>query len=154
MRTFLLICVLAMSFTAGVVYGGQDEDPDSIAADTTASRLDMEVREILGHNCATSICHAGKRPKMDLSLEADDIPANMIDVPSRQDSDLMLIDTGDPSRSYLLLKITGGEGMKGRKMPIMKDSLDEKEIRAITEWVEQFAVRKETGESEEEDGDS
>jgi len=154
MRTFFLFCVLALSFAAGVVSAGQDDDPDSLAADTTAGRLDMEVREIFGTHCATSICHSGKNPKMGLSLETDDIPGNMIGIPSRQDKDLMLIDAEDPSRSYLLLKITGGEGMKGKRMPLLKGPLKEEEIEVVTQWVKQLAVEKKSGEKEADDDDS
>ncbi len=139
MKRNILVCVLALSFLAGIVFAGQDEEADTVITESGDDELDIRVRAILGKSCATSTCHGGEQPKMQLSLEAGDIPANMIGVPSRQDGELMLIDTKDPSRSYLLLKMTGGEGMKGKKMPIMMAPLKEGELTAIMTWVNGFA---------------
>ena len=145
MKRSSLVMVLALVFSMGAVFAGTGGDEaDSVKAateeDTSAVKLDMKVREIFGRSCATSGCHGGEQPKMKLSLAADDVPINMIGVPSKQNGKLMLIDTEDPSRSYLLLKMTGGEGKKGKKMPIMKKPLTEDELSAVITWVEGFAV--------------
>jgi len=151
MRRYILISVLVLSFVAGVVLAGQDEEPDSTGTEPVENELDVRVREIFGNSCASSTCHGGDHPKMDLSLEAEDIPENMIDVPSMQNSEYMLIDTNDPSSSYLLLKIIGGEGMKGKKMPIMTPPLSDEEVKAIMTWVREFASAPEEEEEEEDD---
>jgi hypothetical protein len=114
--------------------------------------LDMKVREIFGKSCATSGCHGGKSPKLQLSLEAEDLPASLIGIPSRQNDKLVLIDTKDPSQSYLLLKITGGDGMKGRKMPIMKPPLSDEEMKSVVTWIKGFVSKEQAGEAEEEPG--
>ena len=151
MRRYILISVLVLSFVAGVVLAGQDEEPDSTGTEPVENELDVRVREIFGNSCASSTCHGGDHPKMDLSLEAEDIPENMIDVPSMQNSEYMLIDTNDPSSSYLLLKIIGGEGMKVKKMPIMTPPLSDEEVKAIMTWVREFASAPEEEEEEEDD---
>ncbi len=151
MRRYILISVLALSFIAGVVFAGQDEEPDTTETESVENELDVRVREIFGNSCASSTCHGGDHPKKDLSLEAEDIPENMIDVPSAQNSEYMLIDTTDPSSSYLLLKIIGGEGMKGKKMPIMAAPLSDEEVKAIMTWVREFASVPEEEEEEDEE---
>lgn len=153
MKRYILVCVLALSFLAGVVIAGQDEEPDTTGTEPVENELDVMVREIFGNSCAASTCHGGDHPKEELSLEADNIPENMIDVPSEQNSEYMLIDTIDPSSSYLLLKITGGEGMKGKKMPIMAPPLSDEEVKAIMTWVREFASEPEEEEEEEEPED-
>jgi mono/diheme cytochrome c family protein len=141
MKGSFLVTFLALVFLMGAAFAGTSGDEaDSVKAateeDASAEKLDMKVQEIFGRSCATSGCHGGEYPKMQLSLEADDVPVNMIDVPSKQNDKLMLIDTKDPSRSYVLLKMTGGEEIKGKKMPIMKKPLTEEELSTVRTWVE------------------
>ena len=143
MKRYILVCVLALSFMAGLVFAGQDDEADTVKTESGNDELDIRVRAIFGKSCATSICHGGEQPKMHLSLEADKMPANMIGVPSRQNGELMLIDTKDPSRSYLLLKMTGGEGMKGKKMPIMMAPLTKDDLASVMTWVRGFAEAEE-----------
>ena len=143
MKGSVLVTVLALMFLMGAAFAGTgDDEADTVKAategDASADKLDTKVREIFGRSCATSGCHGGENPKMQLSLEADDISKNMINIPSKQNDELMLIDTKDPSRSYLLLKVTDGEGIKGKKMPIMKKPLTEEELSTIRMWVERF----------------
>ena len=153
MRKYILVSVLALSFMAGVVFAGQDEEVDTVKTISGSDELEARVMKILRTNCASSTCHGGEHPKMNLSLEADDVPENMIGVPSRQNGKLMLIDTKDPSQSYLLLKMTGGEGMKGKKMPVMMAPLKDDDMKDIMTWVRGFAapVEEENNEDEEDD---
>lgn len=143
MKGSALLALLVLVFLIGAAFAGPDDEADTLKAvpegDTSALKLDITIRAIFGKTCSTSGCHGGEHPKMQLSLEADDIPANMIGVPSKQNDKLMLIDTQDPSQSYLILKMTGGEGMKGKKMPIMKAPLKEEEMKAVMTWVDGFA---------------
>ena len=157
MKGSILTIILALAFLFGVAIAGPGDEVDTIKAipegDDSAQKIDMQVREIFGKSCATSTCHGGEHPKMQLSLEADDIPANMIGVPSKQNGKLMLIDTKDPSQSYLLLKMTGGEGMKGKKMPIMMAPLTMDELTAVMTWTRGFATSEEEVVEEEEKDD-
>lgn len=139
MKRYILVCVLALTFLAGIVFAGQEEEADTVSTGSRKDELEIRVTEIFGKSCATSTCHGGEHPKMQLSLEAEEIPANMIGVPSKQNGELMLIDTKDPSLSYLLLKVTGGEGMKGKKMPVMLAPLTDDELASVMTWVRGFA---------------
>ncbi len=140
MKGSVLVTFLALVFLMGAAFAGTGGDEaDSVKADTEGDTavegLNMKVMEIFGKSCATSGCHGGENPKMQLSLKADDVPKNLIGIPSKQNDKFMLIDTQDPSRGYLLLKLTGGEGMKGKKMPIMKKPLTEEELSTVRMWV-------------------
>jgi hypothetical protein len=148
MKGHILTGILILTFLAGTVLAGH-EDPDTASVEN--GELQAKVNKIFSKSCATSGCHGGKHPKMQLSLEADDIPDNMIGVPSKQNGDMLLIDTNDPSKSYLLLKMTGGKGMKGKKMPIMKAALKKDELEAVTEWIYGFEEPEEEPAEEEED---
>ena len=157
MKMHILVSVLILSFVAGVVVAGQDEEADTIKAvpegNDSAQKLDMKVKGIFGRSCATSTCHGGEHPKMHLSLKADDIPENMVGIPSKQNDKLILIDTKDPSQSYLLLKMTGGEGMKGKKMPIMMAPLTKDELTDVMTWVRGFVEAEQTGDNDEDEED-
>jgi hypothetical protein len=152
MRGPTLAAVLVLVFLVGAAFAGQEEETDTLKTvpkeDAAAKKLDMKVREIFGRSCASSLCHGGEHPKMGLSLEPEAIPGNMIGVSSGQNAELMLIDTKDPSRSYLLLKITGGDGIKGKKMPIMRAPLKEDELISVMTWVRGFAEEAEESEKD------
>jgi mono/diheme cytochrome c family protein len=135
MKRSLVIGILLLAFMAGAAFNAAEEEKKE-------QPLDEKVMEIFSRSCATSGCHAGKSPKAGLSLEAEKVPGNLVGVKSMQNTKRMLIDAEDPAGSYLLLKITGGEGMKGKKMPIFKKALTEDEIKAVTLWVMEFGEKK------------
>jgi len=147
-RVLLLITFLAGAFIGGVT----GQEPDSI--EFTATHGDMvlleQVREIFSRSCATGGCHSGTYPKMKLSLEADDVPESMVDMPSIQYPELMLVNPGEPEDSYLLIKIAGGEKMNGKLMPINLPPLKAEEIGAITMWINNLtnAARKDSIDTE------
>jgi mono/diheme cytochrome c family protein len=153
MRKYILMSILVMSFMAGVVFAGQEEEADTVKTLSESDELEARVVQILNANCASSTCHGGDNPKMKLSLEADDIPENMIDVPSQQNGELMLIDTKDPSQSYLLLKLTGGVGIKGKKMPVMMPPLKDDDMKDIMTWVRGFAAPADEDDDEDDEED-
>lgn len=139
MKESALITILILVFMIGAALPGTGDETDTVKTTSESVELEAEVIKIFGKSCAASTCHGGEHPKMQLSLEADSIPANLVGVPSRQNDELMLIDTKDPSQSYLLIKMTGGEGMKGKKMPVMKAPLTEDELATVTAWIGGFA---------------
>lgn len=141
-RTLVLLLVAALA--AGAAWapaGGQDTTTAQPPEDARAE-LDATVAKIFTRSCATGGCHSGQNPKMQLDLSAEAIPASLVGVPSRQADEFMLIDTEDPARSYLLLKLTGGKGMKGKKMPIRAHQLSAEEMAAVSAWVAWFGGAK------------
>jgi hypothetical protein len=59
----------------------------------------------------------------------------MIDVPSKQIPKLKLVDTGNPEKSYLLMKLRDDEDAIGERMPLGADPLGEPAMAAIEAWV-------------------
>jgi mono/diheme cytochrome c family protein len=102
------------------------------AAGQTAASTPDEVKRIIESRCAG--CHKGKKPPKGLSLEEASLSATVVGVPSRERPDLQLVNPGNPDASYLLLKIRGAEGIKGRRMPPGKP-LAEEDIAGLAEWI-------------------
>lgn len=80
-------------------------------------------------------CHGSDRPAIALSLKSEDFAAATIDVPSREIKELKLVDTKDPDKSYLLMKIRGDEGIIGERMPMGSKALDEQAIATVETWI-------------------
>ena len=136
-----LALLLAAALAAGAASawtGGEDTLSTADIVDARAE-LDAKVKTVFTRSCATGGCHSGEHPKMQLDLSAGAIPASLVDVPARQAGDLMLIDTEDPAKSYLILKLTGGKGMRGKKMPIKAQELTAEELASVSAWVAWFA---------------
>lgn len=87
--------------------------------------------------CATSACHAGGNGTP-LSLVGGETWANVVSVPAEQAPDLALVSPGEPSRSYLVLKLRGtheAAGGYGTSMPPNGDPLSGEERQAIEDWI-------------------
>ena len=103
-------------------------------ADSLRAALGKRTAEIFKRSCATAGCHAGAYPKARLSLEPAAMSAAVANVPSRQIDTLMLVDTKAPRRSYLLMKIRGDTGIKGKPMPIAMPPLKAEDVKTIELW--------------------
>jgi cytochrome c553 len=85
-------------------------------------------------------CHGSDRPAIGLSLRRENFAAATIDVPSKEVEELKLVDTKDPQKSYLLMKLRGDEGIIGERMPIGAAALNENAIAAIEAWIREVAA--------------
>ncbi len=113
---------------------------DSMAAGPgRTAALEKTIRPVIRRSCSVSGCHEGERPKANLDLSADDLRPALLDVPSRQIKEIFLVDSKDPGRSYMLMKVAGGEGIKGRKMPVGNvPGFSAEEISLFADWVRSF----------------
>jgi len=98
-----------------------------------------DVRSIFSQNCATAGCHYGRFPAMNLVLEGESLSSTLVDMPSRELADFMLVDTKIPGQSYLWLKLTGDERIDGEKMPIGKSGLSSEELTVVLNWIRRLA---------------
>src|SRR5512135_90575 len=101
------------------------------AAARAPMKVPGEVVSVFSKNCVD--CHKGKFPPRGLSWEAKKIEA-AIDAPSREVPELKIIDTASPEASYVLKKVRGEAGIKGRRMPLGK-TLDASEIKVLEDWI-------------------
>jgi hypothetical protein len=98
------------------------------AADTTFT---MVRRQVLDPSCALSGCHADAEYP---NLSADRAWANLVEKASSVPG-LSLVTPGDPERSYLYIKITGGPGMEGSLMPRNRGALSAADKAVVRAWI-------------------
>lgn len=90
--------------------------------------------------CATSACHTGSPPanNVPVSLDADQAYQELVGVPATELPSMNLVEPGDASRSYLVLKLRDTqrlEGGSGDRMPLFDVPLTEDELQAIEAWI-------------------
>src|SRR6185503_7997666 len=93
--------------------------------------LTDEVQPIFNASCALSNCHIGDGAG-GLGLEAGRAFDELIDVPSTQVEDLLVV-PGMPEQSYLFEKV-GEKPRQGERMPI-GNVLDPLDVEAIRQWI-------------------
>jgi hypothetical protein len=101
--------------------GGEIEGPLTLTTIET---------EIFARSCTS--CHGGSSPSEDLDLEGRTYE-RLVNVPSAQAPNLMLVAPGDPDASYLYLKITG-QAAVGNRMPPLRGLSDDR-IAFIESWI-------------------
>lgn len=81
-------------------------------------------------------CHSGDSPAAGLDLAAGRSYEQTVDVPSVQVPELLRVQPGRPSDSYLFIKITGDDRMASGtfQMPIGGE-LSNDQIRMVEEWI-------------------
>jgi hypothetical protein len=91
--------------------------------------------------CVT--CHTGRIPNINLNFgPGADAYALLVNVPSRQRPDLMLVAPGDPENSYLVHKLEGRTGIVGLRMPRNGPPfLTDGQLRVLKRWIEEGAIR-------------
>lgn len=97
--------------------------------------LTSQVTHILDQNCIFSGCHSGRFPAMELNLEPANFQVSLLNKRSRQIHELKIVDTKNPEKSYILMKLRGDVSIKGKPMPYERDPLSSEEIQAIEEWI-------------------
>lgn len=93
-----------------------------------------KVLEIFENKCAFSGCHAGAS-STDLDLTEKFVYASLVNQPSSDFPNLMLVKAGDPLKSYLIMKLVGASGIKGSRMPKGAEPLPKTELKVIAAWI-------------------
>ena len=95
--------------------------------------------EFLEPLCAD--CHAGASASEGLDLTLEGAYDDMVEAYSLQRSNLMLVEPGEPDRSYLIIKMEGGSRMTGRIMPRGRAARPQGEIDVVRQWIADGAER-------------
>lgn len=115
-------------------------DQNSTEQETTQESVSFQIdvaEGIFRQNCTRSGCHGGNSSAAGLSLNPNVAYENIVSVPSTEVSSVNRIEPGDPSQSYLFLKVTGNQtdvGGSGATMPL-GGSLTEQEIQTLEKWI-------------------
>jgi hypothetical protein len=93
-----------------------DASPACASADVTqidppadGGAASSDVGKIVARSCALGGCHAGSPGAADLTLPVDSGAwvANLVNRRSRENPALMLVEPGEPERSWMVHKLTG-----------------------------------------------
>ena len=132
--------VLAFLWVAEGARAEERPAVDSAAVAPSLPELQAKVGTIFKSSCAVSGCHTGRRAAARLSLDQKLLPGSVRNVQSREIKTLKIVDTARPANSYLLMKLRGGKGIKGERMPRVGPALSEPAMKTITRWVESLAA--------------
>ncbi len=147
--TRMVTALLIVAVSAAPVWAQSDPaalDPYAVTrasaeaapADTAAPDPAVVVADIFTRSCGR--CHGTARPAIGLSLRPEDFADALIDVASKEIKELVRVDTKEPEKSYLLMKIRGDEGIIGERMPLGGKALDESAIAVVEAWIETVAA--------------
>ncbi len=155
-RTFVIILALIAGIGLDFLYGHQlpaqtaakdsmvdstkaemklDSTKSEVLVDSAKEEMQLKVAAIFKANCAITGCHRGTHPKKDLNLEPDKFLPYTVNVASQEKKELKRVDTTNPEKSYLLMKIKGEKGIKGSRMPDDAPPLKKEQIKAIEDWI-------------------
>jgi len=99
-----------------------------------------DVLPVLNMHCV--MCHLPGAEQAELILYPD-AWSQLVGISSSQ-SALARVEPGNPSKSYLYLKLTGAqdtEGGSGLQMPFQQSPLEPSQIEMIRSWIEQGAKK-------------
>ncbi len=137
--TGLFACMAFVSYSIQApMQQKADTTTKETGIDSVRIVLEAKVSTIFKKSCSTSSCHRGTYPKLGLNLEPEVMLEATVDVPSSQADTLKLIDTEQPEKSYLLMKVRGDEGIAGDIMPKYLPPLTKEEIDTIEKWIDRL----------------
>lgn len=82
-----------------------------------------------------SPCHSGANAPFGLMLDKAHSYADLVGVASSEVPSLDRIKPGDPSNSYIILKLTKAPGIVGGQMPLGETPLPQSTIDVISQWI-------------------
>ena len=115
---------------------GDNGDNGENGDDAPAVTLAQLSSEIFTPRCALSGCHSGGSPTGDMSLEADRIATEIINVASSGKPGEIRVVPGESANSYILKKLRGAGGISGSQMPLVGNVLTSEQLDLIAQWID------------------
>lgn len=103
-----------------------------------AARLSAIQRALFDRHCVSD-CHEFGSAAAGLGLRKGQSHAMLVNRPSQQISSRMRVLPGAPDRSYLVLKLEGGPGIVGDRMPRLAPPRPAAEVQAVRLWISRGA---------------
>ena len=97
--------------------------------------FDVIQDSIFSQGCALSECHDSTSKKADLDLSAGNAYQALINAPSTQQLETLLVVPGDPDASYLVTKLLDSGFRDGQRMPLDAPPLEDCQIEMIRGWI-------------------
>jgi len=123
-------------------HGDGGGSPDDGILDACAeAKLHSDFAWIQAHvltpSCATAMCHAGAEPKVDLSLEAGEAYANLVNKGASTATGWIRVVPGSPEQSYLMVAFGRAPGPMPRDgfMPLGAPALCGEKLDAVARWI-------------------
>ena len=107
---------------------------------TVQPTLSSIQEHVFTTTCALSGCHAPPAPQLDLDLSSGQAHAHLVGTASAEQPARNRVTPGDPTDSYLYMKITGDARIAGDPMPLGGAPLPADEVQAIRAWIEAGAA--------------
>ncbi|HXQ22955.1 MAG TPA: hypothetical protein VN812_14855, partial [Candidatus Acidoferrales bacterium] len=101
--------------------------------------LQMIQDTIFTPRCAIGTCHDAASATENLNLSAGAAFGQLINVPSAENPAMPRVDPGNPSNSFLLVKVQGPPPGEGSLMPLTGAPLSPDQIQLIRNWILQGA---------------
>jgi hypothetical protein len=117
--------------------------PPSSGSGSTSSGTVTADFESIQENVFTPICspcHSGASAPEGLMLDAAHSYNLLVGVPSNEVPTLDRVKPGDPTDSYIIVKLTNGAGIVGNQMPLGEKPLPAATIAAISQWITNGAL--------------
>lgn len=112
-----------------------DEETPSPTPTAASPTFQQVEQTVLTLSCDFSGCHAGSSASAGLDFSQPDLYARLVNVPSAQKPELMLVKPGAASQSYLALKLLEAEGIVGEKMP-PDGEIEPEALQAVLDWID------------------
>ncbi len=136
-RSLALLLVASFLAGCGELKDLPTEPIDDLPPDPTATFTRVQS-EVLTPTCAVAGCHDAFTAQEGLVLVAESSYALLVNTRSSQ-SPLDRVEPGQPDSSYLFLKVSGGAGIVGDRMPQNRPPLSDASTRLIRDWIRRGA---------------
>lgn len=136
-RFGLSLAVFILFVTAGCADKIISECDDSSLNDNPMKATLSEIQsKIITPTCATTGCHTGPSPTGGLDLSAGKAFANLVNVKSGEEPQLLRVAPGNSSASFIIRKLNGS----GTSVMPPSGKLNQALIDSISSWIDRGAL--------------
>lgn len=127
------------ALTAGAIFALTPHPTPTASPVPTATVVGAQVSFATVQQLLTGYCSGCHPPNQGMNLTAGQVYANIVNVRSQEDSALLRVHPGDPSASYLYLKVSESRPPIGGQMPLNGGPLTNDQLTTLRVWILQGA---------------
>ena len=118
---------------------GEGTPPDSTDVPTNPSFANDVTAIFTAGGCTATSCHGGGADGLTLTSSAATNYSNLVGVRSSSAPTFLRVEPGDPTNSYLVMKLEGRQ-LSGGRMPLGRPPLSNAQIGTIKTWISAGAL--------------